>query len=99
MAKIVETGITRVATSKVSYSPNTVTVGTPVATVIIPAFNEEEGLPVVLRNIFAVLDDTYEVIVVDDGSSDRTSEVAADFPCRIIRHEVNLGKGEALKNE
>ncbi len=69
----------------------------PAATVIIPAYNEEEGLPIVLEKIFRVLGDRYEVIVVDDGSQDRTSEVAMQFPCRVLRHEVNRGKGEALK--
>jgi glycosyltransferase involved in cell wall biosynthesis len=69
----------------------------PVTTVIVPAYNEEQGLPIVLKNLLGVLNESYEIIVVDDGSSDRTSEVAAEFPCRVIRHEVNLGKGEALK--
>jgi glycosyltransferase involved in cell wall biosynthesis len=70
----------------------------PVATLIVPAYNEEKGLPVVLKNIYDVLDARYEIIVVDDGSIDGTADVAAKFPCRVIRHEANLGKGEALKS-
>jgi Glycosyltransferases involved in cell wall biogenesis len=66
-------------------------------TIIVPAYKEEEGLPIVLGGIFKILDDSYEVIVVDDGSTDGTSEVASQFPCRVIRQEVNRGKGEALK--
>lgn len=66
-------------------------------TVIIPAYNEEDGLPIVLEKIFKVINGSYEVIVVDDGSDDKTSEVAPQFSCRAIRHEVNRGKGEALK--
>ena len=66
-------------------------------TVIVPAYNEEQGLAVVLDKLFQVLDDTYEVIVVDDGSTDPTAEVARRFPCRLVQHEVNKGKGEALK--
>ncbi len=66
-------------------------------TIIVPAYNEEAGLPIVLGKIFRLLDDSYEVIVIDDGSTDRTSEVASQFPCRLIRHELNQGKGEALK--
>ena len=66
-------------------------------TIIVPAYNEEQGIPIVLGGIFKILDDSYEVIVVDDGSIDRTSEVASQFPCRVIRQEVNRGNGEALK--
>ena len=66
-------------------------------TILIPAYNEEQGLPIVLEKISKLIDDSYEVIVVDDGSTDRTSEVASQFPCRLIRHEVNRGKGEGLK--
>ncbi|MCL0057479.1 glycosyltransferase family 2 protein [Dehalococcoidales bacterium] len=66
-------------------------------TIIIPAWREEKGLPIVLTKIFPIIDDSYEVIVVDDGSDDGTAEVASRFPCRLIRHEVNRGKGEALK--
>jgi glycosyltransferase involved in cell wall biosynthesis len=66
-------------------------------TIIVPAFNEEDGLPVVLTDVMKVIDETCEVIVVDDGSADGTSEAASGFPCTVIRHEVNKGKGEALK--
>lgn len=66
-------------------------------TIIVPAYNEEGGLSIVLGEIFKLLDDSYEVIVIDDGSTDRTWEVASQFPCRVIRHEPNQGKGAALK--
>jgi len=66
-------------------------------TIIVPAWREEKGLPIVLNKVFQVINDTYEVIVVDDGSDDKTSEVASKFPVILIRHEVNKGKGEALK--
>ena len=66
-------------------------------TIIIPAYKEEQGLPIVLEKIFKIVDDTYEVIVVDDGSPDKTSEKASSFACRLIRHEQNQGKGEAMK--
>ena len=70
---------------------------TVTTTVIVPAFNEEEGLPVTLDKLQRVIDDSYEVIVVDDGSTDRTPEVARQFPCRFIRHQINQGKGQALR--
>ena len=69
----------------------------PVTTIIVPALNEEAGLHIVLSKLFQLIDDSYEVIVIDDGSTDKTSEVARQFPCRLIQHEVNQGKGEALK--
>ena len=56
----------------------------PGTSVIIPAYNEEEGLAIVLGKLFPLIDDTYEVIVVDDGSTDGTHDVAATFPCRMI---------------
>lgn len=69
----------------------------PIITIIIPAYNEEKGLAVVLNRIVSIIDKTYEVIVVDDGSNDKTSEVASQFSCRVIKHKINRGKGEALK--
>lgn len=64
---------------------------------IIPAFNEEKGLPVVLNDVFKLIDETFEIIVVDDGSTDGTKEVAKKYPCRLIAHHRNLGKGEAMR--
>jgi histidinol-phosphate phosphatase family protein len=75
-----------------------VSISKPLVSVIVPAYNEERALPIVLAKIFGVIDRRYELIVVDDGSTDRTAEVASQFPCRVIRHEVNRGKGEALKS-
>ena len=48
--------------------------------VVIPAFNEEQRLPATLATILPFLrsrGETFEVVVVDDGSRDRTAEVAA----------------------
>lgn len=63
--------------------------------VIIPAYNEEKALADVIGKTLDYVD---EVIVVDDGSSDKTSEVAVEAGARVIKHSVNLGKGEALKS-
>jgi glycosyltransferase involved in cell wall biosynthesis len=51
-------------------------------TVIIPCLNEEQGIERVLRRMPAFVD---EVIVVDNGSTDRTSEVARSFGSQVIR--------------
>jgi glycosyltransferase involved in cell wall biosynthesis len=68
--------------------------GLPVSCVI-PAFNREELLP---RAILSVLSQTRppsQIIVVDDGSADRTAEVAAAHGVEVVRHEVNRGLPEA----
>lgn len=67
--------------------------------VIIPAYNEEEGLRVVLDEIVAAgIHESHEVIVVNDGSTDRTAEVAAAYPVRLISHGAPKGYGAALKS-
>jgi hypothetical protein len=69
----------------------------PRTSVIIPAYNEEEGLPIILGKLLPLIDETYEVIVIDDGSTDGTRDVAAAFPCRVVPHASNLGKAQAIK--
>ena len=64
--------------------------------VILPAFNEEEALPLVLDDLETHLGPDTEIIVVDDASTDRTSEVAAERGVKVARHEMNLGKGGAM---
>jgi glycosyltransferase involved in cell wall biosynthesis len=65
--------------------------------IILPAYNEADGLPVVLTELYSVLDPGYDVIVVDDGSADGTAEIARRFPCRLIQHSENRGKGAAVR--
>jgi dolichol-phosphate hexosyltransferase len=62
-------------------------------TVIIPCLNEEQGIEKVLRATPGFVD---EVIVVDNNSTDRTSEVAASLGAKVIREEVR-GYGRAYK--
>ena len=66
-------------------------------TIVIPAYNEEEGLPVVLESLRKSVNGQHEVLVVDDGSSDATTRVASLYRCGVIRHGRNRGKGEAMK--
>ncbi|MBM3858221.1 MAG: glycosyltransferase family 2 protein [Verrucomicrobia bacterium] len=56
-------------------------------TIIIPARNEEQNLPVLLRSINAQSDKPAEVIVVDDGSTDRTAAVARELGARVIQSQ------------
>jgi hypothetical protein len=67
------------------------------ATVILPAYNEESALPLVLDALFDVADDRYEILVVDDGSTDGTVAAAQRYPCRVISHDCNRGKGSAVR--
>jgi glycosyltransferase involved in cell wall biosynthesis len=64
--------------------------------VVIPAYNRAEFLPRALQSVFAQHPEPPgEVIVVDDCSTDATSEVAAQLGAHVIRHERNLGEGGA----
>jgi len=66
-------------------------------TVVIPAFNEAEGLGVTLEPLIAQLPGA-QIIVVDDHSQDDTSRVASSFAgVRVIRHAFNRGQGASLK--
>jgi len=67
------------------------------ATIILPAYDEAVALPAVLAGLFAVLDPNCEVIVVDDASTDGTARVAREYPCRVLRHARNQGKGAAVR--
>jgi glycosyltransferase involved in cell wall biosynthesis len=62
-------------------------------TVIIPCLNEEQGIERILR---AMPDFVDEVVVVDNNSTDRTSEVAASLGAKVVREEVR-GYGRAYK--
>lgn len=62
--------------------------------VIIPAYNEREGLPKVVAEMPDVVD---EVLVVDDGSTDGTYEVAKGMEVRVLRHKENMGKVAAIQ--
>src|SRR5512144_535799 len=66
-------------------------------TVLLPAYNEGAALPHVLTELGEYLDQTYEVLVVDDGSTDDTADVAERYPVRLIQHSSNRGKGVAIR--
>ncbi len=76
----------------------------PGLSVFLPSHNEEANVERVVRGYLAVLPkfaDDYEVIVVDDGSRDRTGEIAdrlaSENPrVRVVHHEVNQGYGRAV---
>ena len=63
---------------------------------LIPAYNEEKNIEEVVALTKKHLEGS-KILVVDDGSEDRTSELAKKSGAIVIRHEVNRGKGESLK--
>lgn len=74
--------------------------GKPEVSVVIPAFNEEASIGLVLDGIHAALKEmrlSYEIVVVDDGSFDKTAEIAKDRSVTLIENGGNFGKGYALR--
>ncbi|MBN8727146.1 MAG: glycosyltransferase family 2 protein [Xanthomonadales bacterium] len=63
--------------------------------VVIPALNEELAIRGVVESVLAICP---HVIIIDDGSSDRTVECLDGLPVTLIRHERPLGKGQGLRD-
>jgi len=59
----------------------------------IPAYNEAKHIEKVIRNTFLYVDQVY---VIDDGSTDRTVELAKTVGAKILKHQNNKGKGAAV---
>src|SRR5208283_3820594 len=69
-------------------------------TIIIPVNNEEQSIGSVIDEIQQVLKKenlTIPIMVVDDGSTDKTSDIAKSKNVQVFRHEENRGYGAALK--
>jgi glycosyltransferase involved in cell wall biosynthesis len=69
--------------------------------VVIPAYNEEAAIGGTLDELRSVQSGTgtpFEVIVVDDGSSDKTADVAVSHGARVVRHPHNIGYGRSIKD-
>jgi len=64
--------------------------------IVIPAYNEEAGIGSVIDRIKATCPDA-EIVVVDDGSTDKTVDIAQSKNVKVIRHPTNYGYGKALK--
>lgn len=71
---------------------------TPLVSVTIPAYNRSETIGRALHSVLNQSVQDFEIIVVDDGSSDNTANIVqsfADNRIRLLRHETNLGAGPA----
>ncbi len=77
--------------------------------IVVPAYNEERRLPETIRKIEAFFSDPksdwffHEILVVDDGSTDRTADVAAGFAARnanirLLKNPGNRGKGYSVRH-
>ena len=72
---------------------------TPIS-VVVPAYNEENSVGSqveALRRVLLSHEMTHEIIVIDDGSQDKTAERAIGAHARVLRHSENKGYGAALK--
>lgn len=65
--------------------------------IIIPAYNEVQTIGKIVSDIRAIHPD-FEIIVIDDGSSDGTGAVAADAGAMVYKHPYNIGNGAAIKS-
>lgn len=72
----------------------------PEISIVVPAYNEDEAIGPFLQKLRQVVEENHwqaEILVVDDGSSDRTAEVARQAGIRLLQHPYNIGYGAALK--
>jgi glycosyltransferase involved in cell wall biosynthesis len=66
--------------------------------IVIPAYNAEQTIVGIVKDLVVYGFDKKNIIVVDDGSKDRTNTAAAGLGVSVVRHDKNLGKGAALKS-
>lgn len=81
-----------------AYAPSHSTVAAAAATVIVPAYNEEHGLAAVLHQLRPLRQSGVEVLVVDDGSQDRTAMVGRAAGVEVVARRRNGGKGAAIRS-
>ena len=70
---------------------------TPKITILVPAYNEEQSIRNTVRTIRQMYPD-FEVLVVDDGSTDGTMKVSMEEGAHVWPHPYNIGNGAAIKS-
>jgi len=68
----------------------------PNVTILLPAYNEEQSIAATINNIRKLHPD-FEILVIDDGSTDNTMRVAMDAGATVWPHPYNIGNGAAVK--
>ena len=66
--------------------------------VVVPAYDAEKTIASVIRSLIGHGFEKDNIIVVNDGSSDRTAEMVREHGVTLLNHEKNLGKGAAMRN-
>ncbi len=65
--------------------------------IIIPAYNEEDNIARVIKDIGEVMGNDCPIIVVDDASEDKTAEIARTNGAKVIQHPYRIGNGACIK--
>ncbi len=66
-------------------------------TVLIPAYNEEQSIGQAIKSIRSLYPD-FEILVIDDGSTDNTQQIAMDAGANVWPHPYNIGNGASIKS-
>jgi len=69
----------------------------PKVSIILPAYNEEQSIGHSVTKI-KILYPNYEILVIDDGSTDNTAQIAMDAGAKVWSHPYNIGNGAAVKS-
>src|SRR4029077_12573268 len=62
--------------------------------IVVAGYNEADRIEATLRDLLTT---GFEIVVVDDGSTDATRSLAARFPVWTLRHPINCGQGAAIR--
>jgi glycosyltransferase involved in cell wall biosynthesis len=68
----------------------------PLVTILFPAYNEEKSIGTTIRQVKELYPD-FEILVIDDGSTDNTMRLAMDAGANVWPHPYNIGNGAAIK--
>jgi glycosyltransferase involved in cell wall biosynthesis len=72
----------------------------PAVTIIIPAYNEEKTIGNIISDTASIMDGLdvpYEIIIINDGSTDKTGLIASNYKATVLSNEKNQGKGYSIR--